>query len=300
MNITLAGGSGFLGKSLANYFTGKGHQISILTRKPKANNEIYWTGNYSASWAEQIKETDILINLSGKSVDCRYTSKNKKLIIDSRINPTMALHKAITEKKIHPKLWLNASNATIYVHAETQQMSEKKGIIGDDFSMNVCKRWEAAFFSDSYAHIRQVALRTSIVLGNGGGAFQKLKPLVKFGFGGKQGRGDQMVSWIHIKDFCRAVEFIIQNEELSGAINVTSTKPIPNKDFMRAIRKVLKIPFGFFQPTWILETGAAMIGTETELLLKSRFVQPETLINHDFKFKFSTVTDCIQDLCKSP
>ncbi|MGB6035547.1 MAG: TIGR01777 family oxidoreductase [Cryomorphaceae bacterium] len=299
MNITLAGGTGFLGRALANYFRSKGHEISILTRKPKANNEIYWTGHYSDSWAEQIQETDILINLSGKSVDCRYTSENKKLIIDSRINPTMALHKAITEKKIRPKLWLNASSATIYVHAETQQMTETEGIIGDDFSMNVCKKWEAAFFSESHPDIRQVALRTSIVLGKDGGAFQKLKPLVILAFGGKQGRGDQMVSWIHIKDFCRAVEFMIQKEELHGRINVTSPHPIPNKDFMGVIRGVMNAPFGISQPTWLLEMGAAMIGTETELLLKSRFVKPEILQNHDFKFEFPTITDCIQDLCKS-
>ncbi|HKK38231.1 MAG TPA: TIGR01777 family oxidoreductase [Cryomorphaceae bacterium] len=296
MNITIAGGSGFLGTLLSQYFSARGHQILILSRNPKAANEIYWTGHYNSKWVDQIQNTDILINLSGKSVDCRYTDKNKKLIIDSRITPTMALHKAIAEKKIRPKIWFNASSATIYVHAETQHMTEKDGVIGDDFSMNVCKKWEEAFFSTAYPEIRHVALRTSIVLGKKGGAFKKLKPLVRFGLGGHQGRGDQKMSWIHEDDFCRAIDFIIENEKLSGPINVTAPNPVINRTFMKELRKKMGSPIGIPQPTWMLEVGAALIGTETELLLKSRFVSPKKLIQSGFNFSSPDLDSCLTKL----
>ena len=296
MNITLAGGTGFLGGELEQYLTKKGHAVTILTRKPKNDNHIYWDGSLDDDWTDQIKEVDVLINLCGKSVDCRYTEENKKEIIASRIRPTNAFHEAIQKGLIQPKIWLNASSATIYTHAETVLMDEENGIIGDDFSMQVCKKWEKAFFLKSYENTRQVALRTSIVLGKTGGAFSKLKPITKIGLGGKQGRGNQKVSWIHIDDFCRAVDFIIQGESISGPINLTSPNPIDNRTFMKAIRATVNVPLGIPQPTWLLEFGAALIGTETELLLKSRNVFPKKLLESGFKFDFTRIESCLQSL----
>ena len=296
MNITIAGGTGFLGKSLYSYFSKMGHRVHILTRKPKKSNEVFWDGKFSEDWLYQIKETDVLINLCGKSVDCRYNEQNKREIIESRINPTLALHEAIDSGEMKPTVWLNASSATIYIHAETRLMDEENGVIGDDFSMNVCKAWESAFFSKNYPDTRQVALRTSIVLGQNGGAFQKLKPLIRLGLGGHQGRGNQKMSWLHIDDFCRAVDFIIENEELSGPINLSSPNPVSNKTFMKDLRRKMGFPFGISQPTWMLEAGAALIGTESELLLKSRNVYPEKLIQAGFKFSSADLDSCLTKL----
>ncbi|SMP21145.1 TIGR01777 family oxidoreductase [Chryseobacterium profundimaris] len=296
MKIIIAAGTGFLGQNLKNYFTGKGHQVYILTRNPKHKNEIYWDAKTLGEWKDIIENADVVINLAGKSVDCRYTDKNKKEIYSSRIDSTKILQQAFNECVNKPKIWLNASSATIYIHSETRLNSEEKGIIGDDFSMNICKNWESEFFEIKNKEIRKVALRTSIVLGNNGGAFPKLKMLTKLGLGGKQGRGTQHVSWIHISDFCRAVEFIIENENLSGPINITAPEPLSNKDFMMKLRKVMKFPFGLNAPVWQLEIASLFLKTETELLLKSRNVYPEKLLQNGFQFSFPTAESAFQNL----
>lgn len=296
MKIIIAAGTGFLGQNLKNYFTGKGHQVYILTRNPKHKNEIYWDAKTLGEWKDIIENADVVINLAGKSVDCRYTDKNKKEIYSSRIDSTKILQQAVNECVNKPKIWLNASSATIYIHSETRLNSEEGGIIGDDFSMNICKNWESEFFEIKNKEIRKVALRTSIVLGNNGGAFPKLKMLTKLRLGGKQGRGTQHVSWIHISDFCRAVEFIIENENLSGPINITAPEPLSNKDFMIKLRKVMKVPFGLNAPVWQLEIASVFLKTETELLLKSRNVYPEKLLQNGFQFSFPTAESAFQNL----
>jgi len=296
MKIIIAAGTGFLGKSLENYFTEKGHEVYVLTRSPKRKNEIRWDGKTLGDWKNLLEDTDVVINLAGKSVDCRYTEKNKQEIYSSRIQSTKVLQQAVDECNNKPKVWLNASSATIYVHSETHLNTEENGIIGDDFSMNICKSWEKEFFKIKTENVRKVALRTSIVLGNNGGAFPKLKMITKFGLGGKQGRGNQNVSWIHIDDFCKAVEFIINNENISGEINITAPNPISNEELMRKLRKEMRISFGFDAPVWQLEIASLFLKTETELLLKSRNVYPEKLMKSGFEFTYSKVDDVLKDL----
>jgi uncharacterized protein (TIGR01777 family) len=296
MKIIIAAGTGFLGKNLKNYFTEKGHQVYILTRNPKHKNEIYWDAKTLGEWKTILEKADVIINLAGKSVDCRYTVKNKKEIYSSRIESTKVLQLAVDQCINKPKLWLNASSATIYIHSETQLNTEENGIIGDDFSMNICKSWEHEFFKVRNEDVRKVALRTSIVLGNNGGAFPKLKMLTKFGLGGKQGKGNQNVSWIHIGDFCRAVEFIIEHENISGNINITAPNPLSNEEFMKKLRKEMKVPFGLNAPVWQLEIASIFLKTETELLLKSRNVYPGKLIQNGFEFSYLTVEAAFQNL----
>lgn len=299
MKIIITGGTGFLGESLEKYFKEKGVQVYILTRKPKRDNEIYWNAQTLDKWKDCINEADVLINLAGKSVDCRYNEKNKKEIYTSRIDSTKILQEAIDLCTIKPKVWLNASSATIYIHSETQLNTEENGIIGDDFSMNICKSWEKEFFGINNEDVRKVALRTSIVLGNNGGAFPKLHTITKFGLGGKQGRGEQKVSWIHVKDFCKAVEWVIDNENLSGPINITAPNPVSNNDLMKKMRKYMKIPFGLNAPVWQLEIASLFLNTETELLLKSRNVYPEKLIKNGFQFSYPELDNALNDLLKS-
>ena len=299
MKILIAGGTGFLGENLEKYFTEKGNQVSILTRKPKRENEIYWNARTAGDWKTILEGADVLINLTGKSVDCRYTEKNKREIYSSRIDSTKALQDAVDQCLTPPKIWLNASSATIYVHSERHLNTEDDGIIGDDFSMNICKSWENRFFAINSKKIRKVALRTSIVLGNNGGAFPKLKMITKLWLGGKQGRGNQMVSWVHIDDFCKAVEWIIQHENITGAMNVTAPAPLSNSTMMDKLRKQMKVSFGLNAPVWQLEIASVFLKTETELLLKSRNVYPENLIKSGFRFSYSTFDDAIHNLLKS-
>lgn len=296
MKIIIAAGTGFLGKNLENYFTGKGYQVEILTRNPKRKNEIYWDAKTLGEWKNVLEDADVVINFAGKSVDCRYTEKNKQEIFDSRIQSTKVLQQAIDGCLNKPKVWLNASSATIYIHSETNLNTEENGIIGDDFSMNICKSWENEFFKAETKNVRKVALRTSIVLGNNGGAFPKLKMLTKLGLGGKQGDGNQKISWIHIDDFCKAVELIINHENISGKINITAPHPLSNEEFMRRLRKEIQVPFGLNAQVWQLEMASLFLKTETELLLKSRNVYPEKLMKSGFEFMYPEVDDAFKNL----
>jgi len=296
MKIVIAAGTGFLGKALRKYFSEKGNEVLILTCKPNGANEIYWDATNVGEWKATLENADVLINLTGKCVDCRYTEDNKRAILESRINSTKVLQKAINLCKNPPAVWLNSSSATIYVHSETQKMNEDTGIIGDDFSMNICKSWEKAFFEDNSTPVRKVALRTSIVLGNEGGGFPKMKLLSRLGLGGKQGSGEQMISWIHERDFCRAVEFIIEHKDLTEKVNIATPNPLKNEDFMKRLRKSVCIPLGINSPVFLLELASVFIRTETELVLKSRNVYPKRLLENGFKFDFPTINQAFADL----
>ncbi|WP_251040613.1 TIGR01777 family oxidoreductase [Chryseobacterium sp. ISL-6] len=296
MKIIIAAGTGFLGRNLERYFIEKGNQVYILTRNPKRKNEVYWDAQTLDKWKDFLEDSDVLINLTGKSVDCRYTDENKKEIYTSRIESTKVLQQAIDNCINKPKVWLNASSATIYVHSEKHLNTEENGIIGDDFSMNICKSWEKEFFKVGHDEVRKVALRTSIVLGKNGGAFPKLLQITKLGLGGKQGKGNQNVSWIHVDDFCRAVEWIIKNENISGPINVTAPNPLSNEELMKKLRARLRMPFGMNAPLWQLEIASIFLRTETELLLKSRNVYPGILVKNNFRFSFPDIDVTLQNL----
>lgn len=296
MTIIIAGGSGFLGQELSKWFRRKGHTVYILTRTPKYRDDHYWDARNTGPWQQLLEHGDVLINMTGKSVDCRYTEANKKAILLSRLESTAVLQQAVDQCSNPPKVWLNASSATIYVHAETQQMTEATGITGDDFSMGICTQWEAAFFARNHPQTRKVALRTSIVLGNEGGAFPKFRQITRLGLGGVQGRGQQMMSWIHIDDFCAAVAFLIDQVHISGPVNITAPNPVRNREFMQQLRRHCKMPFGLPAPAYLLEMAAAVIGTETELMLKSRNVVPERLLQEGFTFQYPEIDDALEQL----
>ncbi|MUU79574.1 TIGR01777 family oxidoreductase [Winogradskyella endarachnes] len=293
--IIIAGGTGFLGRVLETHFTQKNYEVKILTRNVTKPNHIYWNAKDIDQWANHLEGTDVLINLTGKSVDCRYTEKNKKLIHDSRINSTNILGIAVKQSKKPPKVWLNMSTSTIYKDSYRKQMTEEHGDIGNDFSMNIAKSWEAEFNNIKIPNTKKVLLRTAIVLGKNGGALIPLKTLSKLGLGGKQWHGKQKVSWIHETDFARAIEFIIK-KELNGVFNIVSPQPITNAQLMSSIRKVLKVPFGLPQPKWLIKLGAKLIDTEPELVLKSRNVIPENLTKNEFTYKYTTIESALNTL----
>ena len=297
--LIIAAGTGFLGQVLINHFKDKFEEIVILTRGKSQTIDkikyVNWNAKTFSGWENELENATVLINLAGKSVDCRYTKKNKKEILLSRIESTKILNKAVLNCKNPPKHWLNSSTATIYRFSLDKQMDETDGEIGNDFSINVALSWEKAFFKTETPNTLKTALRTSIVLGKNGGAFIPLKTLAKIGFGGQQGKGNQFVSWIHEEDFVNAIDFIIQ-KEIIGVINIVSPKPILNYNFMKKLRKAVGFPFGIPMSVFLLEIGSFFIRTETELVLKSRNVIPKRLLKNGFKFKFQNVDDVFQNL----
>ena len=297
--LIIAAGTGFLGNVLIQHFKNKFEEIVILTRgKSEIKNQIKyvnWNAKSFSGWEKELENTDVVINLAGKSVDCRYTEKNKTEILASRIDSTKILNQAILQCKNPPKHFINSSTATIYRHSEDKEMDEYTGEIGNDFSMNVAKSWEKTFYEIDTPKTLKTAIRTSIVLGKNGDAFIPLKKLTQFGLGGKNGNGSQFVSWIHEKDFARAVEFIIE-KELSGSINVVSPLPVRNEEFMKKLQKEIGIPFGLLISKSMLEIGARIIKTETELVLKSRNVLPKRLTENGFEFQFGDIDKTFKNL----
>jgi uncharacterized protein (TIGR01777 family) len=299
--IVLAAGTGFLGKILVDHFKGKFEEIIVLTRGESKTIDtikyVNWNAKKLSGWEKELENTDILINFTGKSVDCRYTEFNKNEILNSRIDSTKILNQAVLQCKNPPVHWLNSSTSTIYRHSIDKEMDEYSGEIGNDFSMNVAKSWEKSFFETETPKTLKTALRTSIVLGKKGGAFLPLKNLAKFGFGGKQGNGNQFVSWIHEEDFARAIEFII-DKKIVGVINIVSPKPIKNNDFMKTLRKSLNVAIGIPVGERLLKIGAKLIGTESELVLKSRNVIPKRLTENGFDFEYGDLKKTFDNLIK--
>ncbi|QYJ68503.1 TIGR01777 family oxidoreductase [Flavobacterium litorale] len=297
--LIVAAGTGFLGQVLINHFKNKVAEIVILTRSKtlQENNirYVHWDAKTLTGWETELEGADVLINLAGKSVDCRYNAQNKNEIIASRVDSTAILNKAVLQCTNPPKHWLNSSTATIYRNSENKQMDEFTGEIGHDFSMNVAKMWESTFFQVATPKTKKTVLRTSIVLGKNGGAYPTLKKLAQLGFGGKQGSGKQYVSWIHEHDFARAVAFVI-DKELEGEINIVSPTPTKNKNFMALLRRSVNMPIGIPVSKPLLKMGAMLIGTETELVLKSRNVIPTRLHNEGFKFTYNNLQEALQNL----
>lgn len=296
--IVIAGGSGFLGQMLANFYVNKGSEVVILSRNPstkKGITTVHWDGKLLGNWVKEVDGATALINLTGKSVDCRYTEANKAAILNSRVDSTHVLGKVVEVCKNPPLVWLNAGSATIYRHAEDRAMDELTGDFGTGFSVEVCKAWENEFFSHPTPQTRKVAMRISMVLGQNGGVWPVLSKLTKLGLGGKMGPGTQYFSWIHELDFCNAADWLL-NHEIEGAVNVTAPNPLTNADFMAAMRKRLHMPFGLPQPLPLLQLGALLLGTETELVLKSRRVIPTRLSESGFKFNYPTIKVAVETL----
>jgi uncharacterized protein len=289
--IVIAGGTGFLGRFLAAKFRSEGDEVIIISR---TKGDVLWSDQESIINA--LDNSDLVINLAGKSVDCRYTEKNKAEIIRSRVETTRELGESITKCKNPPGLWINSSTATIYRHAEDRPMTEEGGEIGKGFSVDVAMKWEKAFFDFDLPNTRQVALRMAIVLGKQGGVILPLKRLTKIGLGGKQGKGNQMFSWIHIEDLFQIILFLMKHNELEGTFNCSAPGPVSNEFLMKSLRKILHTKIGLPSPGWLLEIGAVLIRTETELILKSRWVLPGRLLKSGYSFKFQSLQPALEEI----
>ena len=298
--IIITAANGFLGKELGLFLREKYEVIGLVrsshTELVDGLRYVQWDGKSLGDWQQEFEGAFAVINMAGRSVDCRYNEKNKNDIIESRRESTMVVGQAIDLCENKPKIWMNAASATIYRHSEDKAMGEESIEFGSGFSVDVCKMWEKTFFDFTYKNVRQLALRTTIVLGKNGGALHPMRQLAKFGLGGKQGKGTQMFSWIHIQDFCEAVQFMLDDVNMSGLVNMAAPEPVTNAVFMKMMRNAVGRYFGLPTPKFLLELGARIIKTETELILKSRFVIPEKLQSHGFEFEFSSADKALKDL----
>ena len=301
--IVIAGGTGYLGSVLVSHFKSKCKEIIILSREDGKSYENvlfvkYNTITYSG-WGEELEGADVLINLAGKNVNCRYNEKNKKEILESRLGSTRILGEAVRSCKNPPKVWIQGASATIYRHAEDRAMDEETGEIGEGFSVEVCKQWENCFWEQDLQKTRKVLMRIGIILGRKGGAFPYYYNLAKTGLGGKHGSGKQMISWLHEEDFAKMVAYFITNSGTEGVYNCTAPDPVSNAEFLKELRKQLKMPVGIPSPAWLLEMGALLMQTETELMLKSRWVVSARLLKEGFDFNHPGIEGAIRTLTKS-
>lgn len=313
LRIVMPGGSGQVGRLLASYFQERGHHVTVLTRSPYAATwkTVHWDGETPGPWVETLQNADVCINLAGRSVNCRYTTANREEIYTSRIETTGLLGNVIGSLLHPPRVWLNASTATIYRHALDRPLDEYTGEFGGNeliaphrrapntwnFSIQVALDWEAAFFSAFTPNTRKVALRSAIVMSpTTGGAFSLLLNLIRLSLGGTQGNGRQFVSWIHALDFARAVHFLIARDDIDGPVNVSAPNPLPNREFMAALREAYGMPNGIPAPAPLLELAAFFLRTESELVLKSRRVAPARLLDAGFEFLFPDWPEAAEDL----
>jgi len=308
--IVLPGGSGQVGTILARHFYAQGDDVVVVARtaKPVPWKTVPWDGETVGAWTSELDGADLVINLAGRNVNCRYTPENRREIKESRVRSTRLVGEAIGRMAHPPRIWMNASTATIYRHAFDRPMDEITGEIGGKepnapstwaFSIDVATSWEEAFFSSPTPGTRKVALRSAVVMSpDRGGVFDTLLTLARFGLGGTSGSGKQFVSWVHDRDFLRSIDYLIEHDDLDGAVNIASPNPVPNGEFMALLRKAWGTHIGLPAMEWMLEFGAIFLRTETELILKSRRVIPGRLLTHGFKFDFSEWGGAVRDLVR--
>ena len=315
MKLVIAGASGFMGKAIRASYVDEGAEVRTIGR-----------GGADAGWDDPVEllrvidGADLLVNLAGKSVDCRYGPANRAEILRSRVATTRALGKAVSAAANPPPVWLNASTATIYRHAEDHPMTESTGELGEGFSVGVARAWEEALFAPELPATRRVALRTAIVLGDGSALIPLLR-LARLGVGGAHldGRwpstaarrragtyhafrargGRQHFSWVHLDDVVDSVRFLADRADIQGVVNVTSPNPSDDATLMRTVRHVLGVPFGIPLPRWALELGSATIRTETELVLKSRWVLPERLLEAGYRFHYPDLEQALRQIVET-
>ncbi|MFF5054845.1 epimerase [Micromonospora sp. NPDC000663] len=294
MKIVIPGGTGQVGTILDRALTEAGHDVVLLTRSPTGGRQVRWDGSTLGGWARQIDGSDVVINLAGRSVSCRYTPANLDAMMRSRVESTRVVGEAVAAAARPPRVWLQMSTATIYAHRFDAANDEYDGLIGGgedgvpgywSYSVEIAQNWEAAQERAATPDTRKVALRSAMVMSPGrGGVFDVLSWLARLGLGGPVAGGRQYVSWIHDRDFVRAVEFLIDRDDLSGAVNLAAPGALPQGEFMRELRSAWRVPVGLPATRWMAEVGAFVLRSDTELLFKSRRVAPARLSDAGFAF----------------
>jgi uncharacterized protein (TIGR01777 family) len=309
MKIVIPGGTGQVGTLLARAFHKDGHEVVVFGRTLREApwRMAWWDPTEPGEWVEEIDGADVVINLAGRSVNCRYNRKNRDEILRSRVETTQAVGRAIAEAKRPPGLWLQASTATIYSHRYDLPNDDLTGMIGSEpdapqawrFSVDVATAWEKAVDEAPTPRTRKVKLRSAMTMSpDRGGVFDILLRLVRFGLGGTVGDGRQFVSWIHEIDFIRAVRWLIDREHLDGAVNLSAPEHLPQREFMAILRRAWGVPFGLSATKGMMEIAAFLLRTESELILKSRRVMPRRLLVDGFAFQYPDWHDAAEELCR--
>ncbi|MGW5410211.1 DUF1731 domain-containing protein [Actinomadura geliboluensis] len=308
MRVVIPGGTGQVGAVLDRALTAAGHEVVVLTRTPVGARQVGWDGRTLGSWAKVVDGSDVVINLAGRSVSCRYTPANLQEMMDSRVHSARVVGEAIAGAVRPPKVWLQMSTATIYAHRFDAANDEAGGVIGGGeagvpkywgYSVKIARNWERAQELAETPETRKVALRAAMVMSpDRGGVFDVLSWMARLGLGGPVAGGAQFVSWIHDVDFVRAVEFLIGRDDIAGAVNLASPGPLPQRVFMRALRSAWGMPVGLPATAWMAEIGALVIRSDTELLLKSRRVVPGRLLDAGFGFEHERWPEAARDLVR--
>ncbi|MEU8514594.1 TIGR01777 family oxidoreductase [Kitasatospora sp. NPDC048722] len=308
MKIVIPGGSGALGTLLDRRLTAAGHRVVVLSRRPAGPRQVWWDGQHLGAWATEVDGSDVVLNLAGRSVNCRYTEENRRAMMDSRVLSTRAIGRAVATARRPPAVWLQMSTATVYAHRHDAANDELDGVIGGAepdapaswrYSIDIARAWEDAQAEADTPHTRRLALRTAVVLGpERGGAFDSLSWLARLGAGGPIAGGAQYVSWIHERDFVRAVEFLVTRDDLAGPVNLAAPHPLPQREFMRDLRAAWGMPLALPATRWMAELGAFALRSETELLLKSRRVVPTRLLDAGFAFEHPDWPQAARDLVR--
>lgn len=300
--IVIFGANGFLGRYVSRHFSRQGREVVCVGRHREGWSGdgmfLEWDGKTDGPWCLALEGAEAVINLAGSSVNCRYNAENRRRILESRVESTRAIGRAIAACKVPPRAWLNASTATWYRHAEDKPQDDWLGEPGEGFSCDVARAWEEAFFGAMVpAETRKVALRIGMVLAyEPETVFDVLRKLTALGLGGTMGPGTQRVSWIHMEDLLRALEFIVSHPFLSGAINLTAPEFPTNREWMRIFRDSVGMPIGLPSARWMMEIGARVMKTETELVMKSRWAEPLRLHDEGFRWRWSRAVDAVADL----
>lgn len=300
--IVIFAANGFLGRYLCRHFARNGKEVVAIARSREGWSGdgmfLEWDGENLGPWALALEGAEAVINLAGRSVNCRYTPRNRREITESRVKATRVIGEAIAACKSPPKTWLNASTATWYRHAEDQPQNDWLGEPGEGFSCDVAQAWEDAFFGANVpAETRKLAMRIGMVLANEESTvYDVLRKLTAWGLGGVMGAGSQRISWIHMEDFLRAVDFVIQDSFLDGAVNITAPEFPTNREWMRTFREAVGMPLGLPAMRWMLEIGARLMGTETELVTKSRWADPVRLRDAGFRWRWGRTVDAVANL----
>jgi uncharacterized protein (TIGR01777 family) len=310
MKVVIPGGTGQVGMVLARAFKADGHEVIVLSRQPRPApwRVVAWDAETLGDWAAELEGADAVINLAGRSVNCRYHAANRRLIKESRVKSTRVVGEAIARARRPPRVWLQASTATIYAHRYDAPNDERTGILGGTepnvpdtwrFSIDVATSWEQAASAAVTPQTRKVLLRSAMLMSpDRGGVFDVLLRLVRWGLGGRSGDGRQYVSWIHDRDFIRSLYWLIDHDELEGPVNLAAPNSVPNEEFMGTLRQAWGSRVGLPATPWMLEIGAFFLRTETELILKSRRVVPGRLLETGFAFQFPTWAEAAADLCR--
>lgn len=291
--VVIAGASGFIGSYFTRRFLEEGWQVRTVGRDVSADAQWHDDGGITKS----LDGAELLVNLAGRSVNCRYDERHRREILDSRVLTTRALGRAVAACAEPPRTWINSSTGTIYRHADDHPQSEASGELGTGFSVDVARAWEDELAAAVAPDTRRVALRIAIVLG-AGGVMSPLQNLARLGLGGHMGPGTQKFSWIHVEDLFRVVLFVHQRAELTGPVNAATPYPVDNRELMSLVRQSMGVLFGIPTAAWLLEAGAVLIRTQTELVLKSRWVEPRKLLDAGFAFEHPTLADALNDIAK--